>query len=123
GGVLLGLGMVSASQATTLLQFQILFGVLVGVATGSFYAPLTATTTRWFTTNRSLAVALVSAGGSLGSTTIPPLARWIITPYDWRRAMVVVGHFVWVIIIPAALLVREPAKVLSAPRPVDGVEG
>ena len=31
GGVLLGLGMVSASQATTLLQFQILFGVLVGV--------------------------------------------------------------------------------------------
>ena len=31
-------------------QFQILFGVLVGVAAGSFYAPLTATTTRWFTT-------------------------------------------------------------------------
>jgi MFS family permease len=123
GGVLLGLGMVSASQATTLLQFQILFGVLVGVATGSFYAPLTATTTRWFTTNRSLAVALVSAGVSLGSTTIAPLARWVITHYDWRMAMLVVGDIVWVIIIPAALLVREPARIPTAPVPVDGVEG
>src|SRR6266487_3682804 len=49
GGVLLGLGMVTASQATTLGQFQILFGVLVGVATGSLYVSMTATTTRWFT--------------------------------------------------------------------------
>src|SRR5438094_754257 len=62
GGVLLGLGMVTASQATTLGQFQVLFGVLVGVATGSLYVPMTATTTRWFTAHRSLAVALVSAG-------------------------------------------------------------
>src|SRR2546426_4861161 len=72
GGVLLGAGMVTASQAATLGQFQILFGVLVGLAAGSFYAPLTATTTRWFTRNRSLAVALVSAGLRLRSTTIRP---------------------------------------------------
>ena len=123
GGILLGLGMVAGSQATTLGQFQLLFGVLVGVATGSFYAPLTATTTRWFTTNRSLAVALVSAGVSLGSTTIAPLARWIITHYDWRMAMLVIGDLVWVIIIPAALLVREPTAGPAAPVAVDGVEG
>ena len=49
GGALLGLGMVLASQATTLLQFQLLYGAIVGLAAGSFYAPLTATTTRWFT--------------------------------------------------------------------------
>src|SRR5262249_28264266 len=61
GGVLLGLGLVTASRAATLGQFQILFGVLVGAAAGSFFAPLVATTTRWFTKNRSLAVALVSA--------------------------------------------------------------
>ena len=42
GGVLLGLGLIAASQAATLLQFQLLFGVLVGLAAGSFYAPLTA---------------------------------------------------------------------------------
>jgi len=97
GGVLLGLG-----------QFQILFGVLVGVATGSLYVPMTATTTRWFTAHRSLAVALVSAGLSLGSSVMGPIARWMISAYDWRTAMLVLGEVALVVIIPAGLLVREP---------------
>src|SRR5262252_3996331 len=108
GGVLLGLGLVTASRAATLGQFQLLFGVLVGAAAGSFFAPLVATTTRWFTRNRSLAVALVSAGLSLGSTVVGPLARWLITSYDWRTAMLVIGDLAWLLIIPAAFLVREP---------------
>ena len=108
GGALLGLGMVVASQATTLWQFQLLFGTIVGLAAGSFYAPMTATTTRWFTRNRSLAVALVSAGLSFGSTLMAPLARWLITTYDWRTAMLLLGDVVWLIVIPAAFLVRNP---------------
>src|SRR5438477_5188676 len=108
GGLLLGAGMVTASQAGSLTQFQIMFGVPVGLAAGSFYTPLTATTTRWFTRNRSLAVALVSAGLGLGSTTVGPLARWMITTYDWRTAMLVIGDLAWLVVIPAALLVRNP---------------
>ena len=108
GGAILGLGMVAASQASTLLQFQVLFGSIVGVAAGSFYAPMTAVTTRWFTRNRSLAVALVSAGLSFGSTLMAPLARWLISAYDWRTAMLVLGDLVWLVVIPAAFLVRMP---------------
>jgi MFS family permease len=108
GGALLGLGMVTASQAASLLQFQLLFGVIVGLAVGSFYTPITATTTHWFTRNRSLAVALVSAGTGLGSSTVGPLARWLLNNYDWRTAMLVVGDLAWLLVIPAALLVRNP---------------
>jgi MFS family permease len=108
GGALLGLGMVLASQASTLRQFQLLYGVIVGVASGSFYAPLIATTTKWFTRNRSLAVALVSAGLSVGSTVMAPLARWMITSFDWRTAMWAIGDLVWLVILPAAFLVRNP---------------
>ena len=111
GGLLLGAGAVIASRAASLGQFQIFFGVLVGLAAGSFYTPLIATTTRWFTRNRSLAVALVSAGLSLGSTIMGPLARWMTTSYDWRTAMLVIGDLAWLLIIPAALLVREPAAL------------
>jgi MFS family permease len=110
GGVLLGLGTVMASQASSLGQFQVYFGVVVGFAAGSLYVPMTATTARWFTRHRSLAVALVSAGLGLGSTTTAPLARWIITSYDWRTAMLVIGDLAWLFIIPAALLVREPPE-------------
>jgi MFS family permease len=117
GGVLLGLGMVLASRAATLLEFQLLFGALVGVASGSFYAPLIATTTKWFTRNRSLAVALVSAGLSVGSTVMAPLSRWLISSYDWRTAMLVIGDLVWLVIIPAALLVRNPPAASPAAAP------
>jgi len=115
GGVLLGVGLMTASRAATLGQFQLLFGVLVGLAAGSFYTPLIATTTRWFTLNRSLAVALVSRGSASESATVGPLARWLITGYDWRTAMLVIGEVAWVVIVPTALLLREPPAV----RPVD----
>src|SRR6185503_9489357 len=125
GGALLGLGTVMASRAPTLGLFQIYFGMIVGFAAGSLYTPLTATTTRWFTRHRSLAVALVSAGLGLGSTTTAPLARWIITNYDWRTAMLVLGDLAWLVIIPAALLVREPAAPATpaVPEPTAGADG
>lgn len=117
GGALLGLGMVLASQATSLLQFQLLYGVIVGVATGSFYAPLISTTTRWFSEHRSLAVALVSAGLSVGSTVMAPLSRWLITSYDWRTAMWVIGDLVWLVVLPAAFLVRNPPASTAGATP------
>jgi MFS family permease len=123
GGLLLGVGAVTASRATSLTQFQILFGVLVGLAAGSFYTPLTATTTRWFTRNRSLAVALVSAGLSLGSTIMGPLARWMTTTYDWRTAMLVIGDLAWLLVIPAALLVREPGASRPGAAASAGADG
>src|SRR2546422_11638727 len=72
GGGLLGLGLVTASQAASLGQFQLVFGLIVGLAAGSFYTPMTAATRLWFTRNRSLAVALVSAGLSAGSAIMAP---------------------------------------------------
>jgi MFS family permease len=126
GGVLLGLGMVLASRASTLLEFQLLYGGVVGVATGSFYTPLISTTTRWFTEHRSLAVALVSAGLSVGSTVMAPLTRWMITTFDWRTAMLAVGDLVWLVIVPAAFLVRNPptpaGPAVPAAAPVAGPE-
>lgn len=115
GGVLLGLGLVAASRITTLWQFYVAFGGVVGVAAGAFYAPLTTTATRWFTANRGLAVALVSAGTGLGTFVIPPLTRWLISAYDWRMAMLLLGDLVWLVIIPLGLLVREaPGHVDAA---------
>src|SRR6266566_4382392 len=109
GGFLLGLGLVLASQAQALWQFSLSFGFLVGFAAGAFYAPLTATTTRWFTARRGLAVALVSAGIGLGILIVAPLARALTSAWDWRVAMLVLGDLAWLVIVPVALLLREPA--------------
>jgi len=123
GGALLGLGLVTASRAVTLGQFQLFFGVLVGLAVGSLYAPVIATTTRWFTENRSLAVALVSLGLSLGSAVMGPLARGLITAYDWRTAMLLLGELAWVVIVPVSLLVRDPRSLRAAAASADVAPG
>src|SRR5256712_12555791 len=104
GGALLGLGTVMASKAPTIGQFQISFGVIVGFAAGSLYAPLTATTPRWFTRHRSLAVALVSAGLGLGSTTTAPLARWIIPHHDLGTPHSRARRLPWLLLISTLLL-------------------
>lgn len=108
GAVLLGLALVLTSRIESLLLFQLTYGVLVGLAASTFFAPMIALTTGWFDKQRSLAVSLVSAGMGVAPMTISPFARWLITAYDWRTAMFVIGILAWVLLIPAAMLVRQP---------------
>ena len=113
GAVLLGLALVLASQATSLMQFQLTYGILVGLAASAFFAPMIAGATAWFEQNRSLAVSLVSAGMGVAPMTISPFARWLITTYDWRIAMLTIGILAWTLLLPAALLVRQPPALGS----------
>jgi len=124
GAVLLGLGQVLASRASSLLEFQLTYGILVGIAGGAFFAPLMATVANWFEKNRALAVSLVSAGMGVAPMTVSPFARWLITAYDWRSAMLIIGIAAWCLLIPAALLVRRSpslAKGAAAPPASPGV--
>ena len=115
GAALLGLGQILASGATSLLQFQLTYGIMVGLAAGAFFAPMIAAATGWFVDNRSLAVSLVSAGMGVAPMTISPFARWLISTYDWRTAMMVIGITAWSLLIPAAFLVRRaPAAAKGA---------
>jgi MFS family permease len=114
GAVLLGSGLCLASRSTSLLEFQLTYGIVVGIAAGAFFAPMIAAATRWFDNNRSLAVSLVSAGMGVAPMTISPLARWLISTYDWRSAMMTVGIIAWVLLIPAALLVKRPPETVSS---------
>ena len=112
GSVLLGLGLVLASGATSLVEFQLVFGLFIGAAAGAFYAPMMALASGWFDNNRSLAVALVSAGAGMAPLTVAPFARWLIDAYEWRPAMLIVGITATVLLVPAALLTRRPPVVL-----------
>ena len=107
GAVLTGLGLALASQATSLLEFQLIYGVVVGVAAGAILAPTMATVTGWFDKHRSIAVSLVSAGMGMGPMTISPFASWLLQSHDWRSAQLIVAIVAWVLLIPAALFMRR----------------
>ncbi len=114
GSVLLGLGLFLASRATTQTGFLLSYGVVVGVAAGSFFAPMIAAVMAWFERYRSLAVSLVSVGVGVAPMTISPFAAWLVTQTDWRSAQVTIAVLVWVLLIPAALFVRPAPE--AAPR-------
>ena len=122
GAVLLGLGLTLASRATSLLEFQIIYGGVVGIAAGAVFAPMMVTVTGWFDKHRGLAVSLVSAGMGMAPMTISPFAQWLISSYDWRTAQLAIGIMAWVLLVPAALLVRR-APAASGSAPAEGGEG
>jgi MFS family permease len=114
GSVVIASSLALASQATSLLAFQFLFGVMIGAGTSAIFAPMMATVTGWFDTHRSLAVSLVSAGMGMAPMTMSPLAAWLVSHQDWRTSMLIVAGVVAAIMIPVSLIVRRP-PALAAP--------
>jgi len=113
GSIVLAASLALASRASSLVEFQFIFGLLVGGATAAIFAPMMACVTGWFETHRSLAVSLVSAGMGMAPMTMSPLAAWLISNHDWRTSMQILAVVVAVIMIPVALLVRRPPALES----------
>ncbi len=122
GSVILSASLALASQATSLVQFQLVFGLLVGGATAAIFAPMMACVTGWFETQRSLAVSLVSAGMGMAPMTMAPFAAWLVSVYDWRTSLLIIAAFAAAVMIPVALLVRRP-PALEAGSAVASVDG
>jgi MFS family permease len=108
GSIVIAASLALASRATSLIEFQLLFGLLVGAATAAIFAPMMACVTGWFDTHRSLAVSLVSAGMGMAPMTMSPLVAWLVSSHDWRTTMQILSLVVAAIMIPTALLVRRP---------------
>jgi len=123
GSIILAGSLALASRAQSLVEFQLLFGLLVGFATAAAFAPMMAAVTGWFDTQRSLAVSLVSAGMGMAPMTMAPLAAWLISSYDWRTSMLIMASVAAVLMIPTALLLRRPPALEAAdtgqPMPTD----
>jgi MFS family permease len=108
GSAILAASLALASFATSLIQFQLVFGLLIGVSIAAIFAPVMATVTGWFDTHRSLAVSLVSAGMGMAPVTMSPLAAWLISIYDWRTSLQIIAAIAAAIMIPVAFLIRRP---------------
>jgi MFS family permease len=110
GAGLLGLGLVLSSYVQEVWQLYVTFGLLVGAGVSTFYVPLTVLAIKWFEGRRGMAASVVSAGNGLGILALAPLSRWLISEFDWRVAFLALGNLAWVVVIPSALLLRQPEE-------------
>jgi MFS family permease len=114
GSIVLAASLALASRATSLLAFQVIFGLMVGGSIAAIFAPMMAAVTGWFDTHRGLAVSLVSAGMGMAPLTMSPLAAWLVSNHDWRTSMQILAVVVGGIMIPVSLLVRRAPALAGA---------
>ena len=107
GAVALGLGYALASQATTLWQFALAQGLLVGVASSVTFAPIIADTSLWFTRHRGIAVAIIASGSYVAGAVWPPVVQHFIEAVGWRGTYRGIAVFCVVAMAPLALALRR----------------
>ena len=115
--VALGIGFVLASMATTLTQFALIQGVLVGVGCSTIFGPLMADISHWFLRRRAVAVSLAASGNYLAGAFWPLAMSPLTEAYGWRGTYVVIGVLCLATMLPLLLLLRRkpPAAALSRP--------
>ena len=107
GAVVLALGYAVASQATSLWQFILAQGLLVGVASSATFAPVIADTSLWFTRRRGIAVAIIASGSYVAGTVWPPVVQHFIESDGWRRTYLGIAVFCVATMVPLALALRR----------------
>jgi MFS family permease len=121
GAITLGLGYAAASQATSLWQFTLAQGLLVGVASSATFAPLLADTSLWFTRHRGIAVAVIASGSYLAGTVWPPVVQHFIDSAGWRRTYLGIAVFCVTSMLPLTLALRRRAPLTEATSATTGL--
>ena len=118
GGAALGLGYVGSAQATSLWQFALAQGLLVGMlGTAASFGPLMADISHWFVRRRGIAVAICASGSYIAGAVWPPIVQHFMESAGWRQTQAGIGLFCAATMIPLAFVLRRrpPAyPVMSA---------
>ncbi|WP_237212854.1 MFS transporter [Falsiroseomonas oryziterrae] len=111
GMVLVGIGLLVAATAKTLIEVYVGYGLLIGLGTGFAYVPALAAVQRWFVVHRGLASGIAVSGVGIGTAIVPPAAEALAMLGDWRVAFVVCSVLaVAVGLAGAALLHPTPER-------------
>ena len=117
GALGLGSGFVLAGTASTLFQFSLAHGLLIGfLGCSTTFAPLVADTSLWFNRRRGIAVAICASGNYLAGAVWPPILQYSFDTVGWRATYVGTGIFcaAAMLLLALALRRRPPALEVSS---------
>jgi len=97
-------------------QLVLLWGVLVGLGTGSMALAFVATITgRWFVKHRGLVTGVLTAGGATGQLVFLPVVAWLAAHHGWRSAALVVSGGALAVVPLVLIFLREHPSDLGLP--------
>ncbi len=127
GGAMLGLGLILASFADSLMMFTLSFAVIGGIGIGAAYVCPIATCVKWFPDKRGMITGLAVAGFGAGALVFTPIAKAFIASSGIMPTFMYLGIiFLVAVILGAQLMVVPPAGFKPAgwnpPAPAAGAK-
>ncbi len=113
GSVIFALGLIIASFAVRAGSLALLytgFGVMLGVGSGMAYGSIVGVVAQWFPDMRGFATGLVVAALGGGPLILAPFGQWLLNRYELQGTYMVLGVLFAIIMICAALVVRQPEE-------------
>lgn len=111
--VAMGAGFILLSRASSIVPFYLAFIVIAVsfafVAGSAMGATLIG---KWFVKRRGLALGLYGSVTGIGGFMVPILS-WLITIYGWRFTFVILGLGIWIVGIPAAMVLRQKPEEMG----------
>jgi sugar phosphate permease len=105
---LTGLGSLLTMAMTASWQLVMLWGVVIGLATGAMSGAFIATvTTRWFVARRGLVSGILVAANATGQLIFLPLVAMLAETSGWRTVSLVVGGCALAVIPLVLLCLRD----------------
>jgi MFS family permease len=115
GAVALGVGYVAAGLSTSLWQFALAHGILIGaLGSSAMFGPLIADVSHWFTRRRGIAVAICASGNYLAGTIWPSVVQHFIASVGWRQTHIGIGVFCIAAVVPLAFALRRRPPMRQA---------
>ncbi len=111
GGILVGIGLIVASQTTSLMGYILGFGVLAGAGMGFGYASATPPAVKWFPAAKTGMIAgIVVWGFGLAWVYIGPLAATMLASLGIKTTVLIFGIAFTVVVCGLAQLLKPPPQ-------------
>ncbi|WHY78416.1 OFA family MFS transporter [Neobacillus sp. WH10] len=122
GGLLLGIGLILSSKATSLIELYIYFGVIGGTGVGTAYvAPLT-TCIKWFPDKRGFITGIAVSSFGLGSLIFKSLVLDLILTKGVSQTFLYLGVINLILIVLGAQTLSTPPTDYETTGVTEGVE-
>ena len=108
GGSLVGAGFVLSSFTTSLWQFCVTFGLVVGLGNAFGYVAAAPVASKWFPDRQALAGRIMVGGYAAGSAIFGPVAIALIGSVGWRATFQILGVLFFAMGMVGAWLLENP---------------
>jgi len=110
GGILVGIGWITASFSPDINTLTLLYGVLGGIGVGIVYGAPIATSAKWFPDRGGLAIGLTVGGFGLSALITAPIIKYLIGTVGPLNTFLYLGVAFLIIIVILSLPYKFPPE-------------